>query len=193
MSLAPKMITSRVKCVTTLHTFPGMSETKTTFSKLSRPTSPTTTLITDTTTTTNEEDFNQYEYVTTHAPRIMAEAMIEIVGDPRSDAYLCYSCRLKPNQRMLNRSVILGGADTFGGSPSPPRKGSRPRSPTVFLSLAPCCRDEECQSLVRSVNDNFIQDVATARSPVTKTLPVEPNANKLMEDLEAEIAQSLTL
>ena len=191
MSLAPKMITSRVKCVTTLHTFPGMSETKTTFSKLSRPSSPTTTtLIADT--TINEEDFNQYEYVATHAPRIMAEAMIEIVGDPRSDAYLCYSCRLKPNHRMLNRSVILG-ADTYGGSPSPSRKGNRPRSPTVFLSLAPCCADEDCQSLVRSVNDNFIQEVATARSPVTKMLPVGSNANKLMEDLEAEIAQSPTL
>lgn len=190
MSLAPKLITSRVKCVTTLHTFPGMSETKTTFSKLSRPSSPITTLITDT--TINEEDFNQYKYVTTHAPRIMAEAMIEVVGDPRSDAYLCYSCRLKPNHRMLNRSVILG-ANTYGSIPSPPRKGGRPRSPTVFLSLAPCCRDEECQSLVRSINDNFIQEVATARSPVTKMLPVGSNANKLMEDLEAEIAQSLTL
>ena len=117
----------------------------------------------------------------------MAEAMIEVVGDPRSDAYLCYSCRLKPNHRMLNRSVILGAV------PSPPRKGKRPRSPTVFLTLAPCCRDEECQSLVRSVNDNFIQEVATARSPVTKMLPVGSNANKLMEDLETEIAQSLTL
>lgn len=190
MSITPKMITSRVKCVTTLHAFPGMSETKTTFSKLSRPSSPTTTLITD---TTNEEVFNQYEYVTAHAPRIMAEGMIEVVGDPMSDAYLCYACRTKPNKRMLNKSVILGADNNNGGTPSPPRKGSRPRSPTVFISLAPCCRDEDCQSLVRSVNDNFIFEVATAKSPKTKRLSMGSNANKLMEDLEAEITQSLTL
>lgn len=175
---------ARVKCVTTFHSFPGLSQTQTTFRKLS-PTSPTSTL------TTNAEEFNQYDYVAANAPRIMAESMIEIVGDPKSDAYLCYACRTNPNHRMLNKSVILG-RDGFGGSPT--RKGSRPRAPTVFFSLAPCCRDEECQSLVRSVNDNFIHEVATARSPheKKKILPGGSDANKVMEDLEAEIGRSLT-
>jgi len=188
------MITSRVKVVTTLHSFPGMSEAKTTFSKLSRP-SPPTSLSTSTLTTHTNEYIDQHDNVVALAPRIMAEAMVEIVGDPRSDAYLCYACRAKPNRRMLNKSVILG-ADNSIGSRSPtnsPRRGGRPRSPTVFLSLAPCCSDEDCTFLVRAVNDNFIHEVATAKSPFeTKLLPVGSNANKLMEDLEAEIAQSLT-
>ena len=61
-------------------------------------------------------------------------------------------------------------------------KGSRPRAPTVFLSLAPCCRDEECQSLVRSVNDNFIHEVATARSPHEKKKILPGGSDALKND-----------
>ena len=65
---------------------------------------------------------------------------------------------------------------------SPTRKGGRPRAPTVFLSLALCCRDEQCQSLVRSVNDNFIHEVATARSPHEKKKILPGGSDALKND-----------